>query len=56
MWNLKATVTAVIIGVTGSSSKSFRNYMSKVVGDQLIKELQQTAIVGTEHVLQKVLM
>jgi hypothetical protein len=39
MWNVKAKVTPVITEVTGTSSKSFINYLSKVVGEQKIKEL-----------------
>jgi hypothetical protein len=56
MWSVKAKVTPVITVVTGTSSKSFINYLSIVVGEQEIKELQQRAILGSEHILQKVLI
>jgi hypothetical protein len=56
MWNVKARVTPVIIGVTGNSSKSLRNYMSNILGEQELKELQQRAILGSEHIIQKVLI
>jgi hypothetical protein len=56
MWNVKAKVTPVIIGATGTTSKSFINYWSKVLGEHEIKELQQRAILGNEHILQKVLI
>jgi len=56
MWIVKARAKPVIIGVTVTTSKSFRNYMSKLLGEQEIKELQHGAILGTEHILQKVLM
>jgi hypothetical protein len=46
----------VIIGATGTISKSFRKYSSSVPGKHNIKELQKTAILGTEHILWKVLM
>jgi hypothetical protein len=52
MWNVKTKVTPVIIGATGTISKSFRKYLSSVLG----KELQKTAILGTAHILRKVLM
>jgi hypothetical protein len=32
MWNVKTNVIPVIIGTTGSISKSFRKYMSNVTG------------------------
>jgi hypothetical protein len=46
----------VIIGATGNISKSFRKYLSNVPRQQEDKELQKTAILGTAHVLMKVLM
>jgi hypothetical protein len=56
MWNVKTNVIPVIIGVTGTISKSFRKYLTNVPGNQEIKELQKTAILGTAHMLRKVLM
>jgi hypothetical protein len=55
MWNAKARVLPVIIGVTGTISKSFRKYVSNIPGNHDVKELQKTAILGTAHILQKVL-
>jgi hypothetical protein len=56
MWNVKTTVIPVIIGATGTISKSFRKYMSNIPGKHDVKELQKTAILGTAHILRKVLM
>jgi hypothetical protein len=56
VWNVKKKVTPVIIGATGTISKSFRKYLSNVPGKIDIKELQKTAILGTVHVLREVLM
>jgi hypothetical protein len=56
MWNVKTKVTPVIIGAIGTISKSFRKYLSSTPGKHDIKELQKTAILGTAHILQKVLM
>ena len=56
MWNLKTNVIPVIIGVTGTISKSFRKYGSNIPGNHGVKELQKTAILGTAHILRKVLM
>jgi len=56
MWNVKTKVISVIIGATGTNSKSFRKYVSNIPGKHEVKELQQTAILGTAHILRKVLM
>jgi hypothetical protein len=56
MWNLKAKVIPVIIWVTGTNSKSLRQYLSNIPGKHEIKELQKTAILSTAHILRKVLM
>jgi hypothetical protein len=55
-WNVKTKVTPVIIGATGTISKSFRKYLSSIPRRRNIKELQKTAILGTAHILRKVLM
>ena len=36
-------------------SKSFRKYVSYIPGKHDVKELQNTAILGTAHILRKVL-
>jgi len=55
MWNAKTKVIPVIIGATGTISKSFRKYVSNILGNHEVKELQKTAILGTAHILRKVL-
>ena len=55
MWKVKTRVIPVIIGVTGNISKSFRRYISNIPGNHEVKELQKTAILGTAHILWKVL-
>jgi len=49
-------VIPVIIGATGTISKSFRKYMSNITGNHEVKEFQETATFGTAHILRKVLM
>jgi len=56
VWNVKTKVIPVIIGATETISKSFRKYVSNIQGKYEVKELQKTAILGTAHILQKVLM
>jgi len=57
MWNVKTKVIPVIIiGATGTISKSFRKYVSNIPGKHEVKELQKTAILGTAHILRRVLV
>jgi len=52
MWNVKTKVIPVIIGATGSISKSLIKHPSNIPGKQEIKELQKTATLSTAHILQ----
>jgi len=56
MCNVKTKVIPVIIEATGTISESFRKYVSTIQGKHEVKELQKTAILGTAHILRKVLM
>jgi hypothetical protein len=49
-------IVIIIIGATGTISNSFRKYLSSIPGKHDIKELQKTAILGTAHIITKVLM
>jgi uncharacterized protein YycO len=51
----KTKVIPVIIGVTGTISKSFRKYVSNIPGHHEVKELQKMDLLGTAHILRKVL-
>ena len=53
MWNVETKMIPIIIGATGTISKSFRKYVSNIPGKRDVKELQKTA---TAHILRKVLM
>jgi hypothetical protein len=55
MWNVQTRMIPVIIGETGTISKSFRKYVSRIPGNHEVRELQKTAILGTAHILRKVL-
>jgi hypothetical protein len=56
MWNVKRRVIPVIIGATGTISNSCRKYVSTLPGNHEVRELQKTAILGTSHIRQKVLI
>jgi hypothetical protein len=49
MWNVKTRVIPVIIGATGTISKSLRKYVSTIPGNHEVKELHKTAILDTAH-------
>jgi len=55
MWNVKIKVIPVIIGATETISESFSKYVSNIPGNHEVNELQKTAILGTAHILPKVL-
>jgi len=56
MWNVKTKAIPVITGATGTTSKSFRKYVSNIPGKHEAMELHKTAILGTAHILREVLM
>jgi hypothetical protein len=55
MWNVKTKVIPEIISATGTISKSFSKYVSNILGNHEVKELRKTFILGTAHILRKVL-
>ena len=55
MWKVKTRVIPVIMGATGTISKSFRKYVSNIPGNHEVKKLQKTAILGTAYIIRKVL-
>ena len=55
MWNLKFIIIPVIIGATGIVTRSLRKNLEDVPGRHSIESLQKKAILGTSHIIQKVL-
>jgi hypothetical protein len=55
MWNLKCTIIPVIIGATGIVIKNLRKHLETIPGKQSIDSLQKTAVLGTSHIIRKVL-
>ena len=51
-WNVKAKVIPVIRRVTGTISKSLRQYLSNIPEKYKSKELQKNIILGTAHIPQ----
>jgi len=56
MWNVKTKAIPVIIGATGTISKSFVKYVCNIPGKHGVTEIQKTAILGPAHIVRKVLM
>ena len=46
MWNVKAKLTPVITGATGTISKSLRQYLSNIPGKHEVGELQKNSHIG----------
>jgi ABC-type methionine transport system permease subunit len=55
MWNLKCTIMPIIIGATGIVTRSLRRNLEAVPGKHSIDSLQKTAVLGTSHIIRKVL-
>ena len=55
MWNLKCTIIPLIIGATGIVMRSLKKITEALTGRISIDSLQKTAILGTSHILLKVL-
>jgi len=46
MWNVKTKVIPVIIGATGTISKSFRKYLSNILGEHEVKGTTENSHIG----------
>ena len=55
LWNKKVEVIPVIIGATGIVDKNIQKYAGRIPGCHNIYSLQRSAILGTAHILWKVL-
>ena len=55
MWNLKCTIIPITIEATGIVTRSLRKNLEAVPGNHSIDSLQKTAILGTSHIIRKVL-
>ena len=55
MWNLKCTTVPVVIGATGIVRRSLKKNLETVPRKHSIDSLQKTAILGTSHIIRKVL-
>jgi hypothetical protein len=56
MWNMKGFVVPVIIGATGIATRGLKKYLETIPGKHSIDSLQKTAVLGTSHIIRKVLL
>jgi len=56
MWNLKCTIVPVITGTTGIVTRTLKKNLETMPGKHSIDSLQKTAILGTSHIIRKVLI
>jgi hypothetical protein len=55
IWNLKCTTIPVTNGATGIVTKSLRKNLEATPGKHSIDSLKKTAVLGTSHIIRKVL-
>jgi len=53
--NNNNTIIPVIIGATGIVTRSLKKNLEAVLGKHAIDSLQKTAMLGTSHIIRKVL-
>jgi hypothetical protein len=55
MWNMKCFAIPVITGATGIVTKGLKKYLETIPGKHSIDSLLKTAVLGTSHIIRKVL-
>jgi predicted homoserine dehydrogenase-like protein len=55
MWNMKCVIIQVIIGATGIVTKGLKKNLGAISRKHSVDSLQNRAILGTLHIIQKVL-
>ena len=55
MWGLKTKTVPVVIGALGVIKEPIEKYIDKIPGKINITELQKIALLGSSHILRRVL-
>jgi hypothetical protein len=55
MWNPKFTIIPVKTGATGIVTRSLMKNLEAIPGQHATDSLQKTAVLGTSHIIRKVL-
>jgi hypothetical protein len=56
MWNMKCMIITAIIGATGIETKGLKKDVEAIPGNHSLFSLKKTAILGTSHIIRKVLL
>uniref|UniRef100_A0A0L8HEP2 Uncharacterized protein n=1 Tax=Octopus bimaculoides TaxID=37653 RepID=A0A0L8HEP2_OCTBM len=55
MWNLKTKTIPVVIGALGMIAKGADCYLAQIPGNPKMAEIQKIVLIGTAHILHKIL-
>ena len=55
MWDVKAKVVPVVIGALGAVTNNLEAYLEQIPGDHRVRPLIKTALLGSAHILRRVL-
>lgn len=55
MWNVKAKVIPVVIGSLGTIKKGFHKHLEQIPGKPAAYEVQKIALLGSTHILRRVI-
>ena len=55
MWGMRTETIPVIIGALGAIKKGLETYLGRIPGQISIGELQKITLLGTAHILRRVL-
>ena len=54
-WNMNTKVVPIVVGTLGTVGKDLSFKLSTLPGSAKIHEIQKTALMGTAHILERVL-
>jgi hypothetical protein len=55
MWNRKCMIIPVTIGATGIATRGPKKVLKAIPGKHSVDSLQNTAVLGTSHIIRKVM-
>uniref|UniRef100_A0A0L8GZ77 Uncharacterized protein n=1 Tax=Octopus bimaculoides TaxID=37653 RepID=A0A0L8GZ77_OCTBM len=55
MWNLKTKTIPIVIGSLGMTAKRADYYLAQIPGNLKMAEVQKIVLMGTAHILHKIL-
>ena len=55
MWQMKTEIIPVVVGALGVVKKGSEKFIGEIPGNINLQEIQKTTLVGTAHILWKVI-